>query len=58
MQQIADKCLQEINKVLRREIKAETCPMKRAKAEWKKQEIKNLLAKMLVENKIGPNEFK
>ena len=39
MQQIVDKMVKAVYRVLNNEIPYETCPLKRQKAEWKKQRV-------------------
>lgn len=46
-QEIADHCLRAMQRILRDQIKCETCPVKKAKAEWKKQEVLKLLLKSI-----------
>lgn len=48
MEELADKLESDLNKSLNRVVPCETCPLKKQKAEWKKEQIVKILVKNLI----------
>jgi hypothetical protein len=59
--EIADECLRMVERVIRNEIPAVTCPEKKIQMAWKKDEVKQILINKLQTPSavmVGPGELK
>lgn len=56
IEEISNEALKAVNRVIRNNIQTETCPVKKQKAEWKKEKVVQELAVKL--GVIGPKEVK
>lgn len=54
--EIAEEALRAMDRVLRNEIQAETCPEKKEKAEWKKTQVREKVVAKL-QDTIGPSKL-
>ena len=56
VKQITDECEKAINRIIKNLIPTETCPVKKAKADWKKEKVVTELIVRL--NSAGPSVIK
>ena len=56
VEEIASEALKAVDRVIRNNIQVETCPVKKQKAEWKKEKVVQELAVKL--GIVGPKEVK
>lgn len=59
VEQIADEAVRAVDRVINNNIKTETCPEKKNKPEWKKDEVRAAIArKLLPGSSTGPTQTK
>lgn len=54
--EIVDDCMRAIERTIRNEVPTETCPAKKEKAEWKKEQIRlQLIERLSAAAPVGPS---
>lgn len=56
--EVADKVLRQIEKVINNSIPTESCPQKKEKVEWKREQVLEKVKHKLSQNTVGPSEIK